>query len=296
MKIIIFADCMRVVAKIVAMMTLLMVSGCGSWSGFRADDKVVARVGADYLYGAELRASMPSGLVGQDSINFAQSFISKWITSRLKITEAERIFSESESDIDRLVEEYRRSLLVRKLDQHYLDSAPMVEITDDAIEEYYAKNKGDFRVTVPMVKGEIVVIPDDYRRREQLLKLFNASKAELKQDFAELCRKNNFTYSQFESWISFTDYLGNLPLLRTSRHEELLDSRRLHQIHYDKSYYYYRITEALKVGEIMPLELARENIRQILINRNRADVVRSHEEQALNKALTSGHARIYSEQ
>lgn len=284
---------MRIVVKIVAMLALLLVSACGSWSGLRADDKVVARVGTAYLYGADLRASMPSGLSKQDSINFAQSFISKWITNRLKIEEAERLFSDTGSDIDRLVEEYRRSLLVRKLDQHYLESSPMVEITDEAIEEYYSKHKGDFRVTVPMVKGEIVVIPDDYRRREQLLKLFNAKKSELQRDFAELCLKNNFPYLQFESWVSFTDYLGNLPLLRNSRHEALLDSRKLHQIHYDKSYYYYRITHALKVGEVMPLELARENIRQILISRNRADVVRSHEEQTLNKALTSGHARIY---
>jgi len=287
---------MRRFSEIAIVVLLLACAGaCGSWSGFRADDELVARVGTSYLYRSELAASMPSGIAAKDSVGYAQALIDKWIVGQLKQQEAEKLFSQSEADIDRLVEEYRRSLLMHKLDQHYLEAESYPEITDKDIASYYNSHKGDFRISQPMVKGEIFTIASDYRRREQLLKLHNSKREKEREDFVEICRKNNFTLLQFTEWVPFADYITNLPLLRTSRHNEMLESRKLHQILYDKTYYYYRITDVLKSGDTMPLDMAKEYIRQILINRHRADVVHRHEKQILNSAMSSGHAKIYNQ-
>ena len=58
------------------------------------------------------------------------------------------------------------------------------------------------------------------------------------------------------------------------------------------------ITESclkLKVGDAMPLEMAKENIRQILTNAHNAEVVARHEEEIKTKALSMGEAEIYKE-
>ncbi len=285
----------RIFEIAIVVMVLACAGSCNSWSGYKADDEMIARVGTSYLYRSELAASMPSGITAKDSINYSQVFIDKWIIGQLKQQEAEKIFSQSEADIDRMVEEYRRSLLVHRLDRHYLDAEPCSDITDKEIAAYYNSHKSDFRLSQPMVKGEIVAISESFRRREQMLKWFESSKSEHREDFAELCRKNNFLYLQFEEWVSFSDFLQNLPLLRTSRHEELLGSRKTQKIHYDKIYYYFRITNALKVGDTMPLEMAKENIKQILINRHRADVIHRQEKRIMENALSSGHAKIYNQ-
>ena len=78
------------------------------------------------------------------------------INGTIKQQEAEKLFTQSESDIDRLVEEYRRSLLVNRLDRHYIESAPCGEISEKRIADYYNTHKADFLVKQPMVKGEIV--------------------------------------------------------------------------------------------------------------------------------------------
>ncbi len=286
---------MRIFCKIsVVVSALVMCVGCNSWSGFKADDEMVARVGTSYLYRSELASAMPSGIAAQDSINYSQAYISKWIVGQLKQQEAEKLFTQSESYIDRLVEEYRRSLLVHRLDRHYLEAEPCAEITDKDIVSYYNAHKSDFRISQPMVKGEIVAIGESFRRREQMLKWFDSSKAEHRADFVELCRKNNFLHLQFEEWVVFSDFLSNLPLLRNARHDEMLSNRKTQKIHHDKTYYYFRITSALKVGDTMPLEMAKENIRQILINRHRADVIHRQEERIMNNAFSSGHAKIYN--
>ena len=279
----------------IALALLACVGACNSWSGFKADDEMIARVGTAYLYRSELASSMPSGIAAADSANYSRTFISKWIVAQLKQQEAEMLFSQSESDIDKLVEEYRRSLLVHRLDQHYLAAEPCGEITDAEISAYYKAHLSDFRISQPMVKGEIVAIGDSFRRREQMLKWFESSKAEHREDFVESCRKNNFLHLQFEEWVSFSDFLSNLPLLRTSQHDGMLGNRKVQKIHYDKTYYYFRITNALRVGDAMPLEMAKENIKQILINRHRADVIHRQEERIRNAAFNSGHAKIYNQ-
>lgn len=285
---------MRVFRQIAAVISLLACAGgCTSWSGFKADDEVIARVGTTYLYRSALSVSMPSGITANDSVNYTKAFISKWIVEQLKQQEAEKLFSQSEASIDKLVEEYRRSLLVHRLNRHYLETEPCPEITDKDIVEYYNSHKSDFRISQPMVKGEIVAIDESFRRREQMLKWFNSSKASYREDFVELCRKNNFLHLQFEEWVSFSDFLSNLPLLRTSRHDGLLDNRKVQKILHNKTYYYYRITSVLKVGDTMPLDMAKENIRQILINSHCSEVIHRHENIIMKNALSSGHAKIY---
>ncbi len=254
---------------------------------------MIARVGTAYLYRSELSSSMPSGIAGADSINFSQAFIEKWIVGQLKLQEAEKLFSQSESDIDRLVEEYRRSLLVHRLDRHYLEAEPCGEITDKDIASYYNANKLNFRISQPMVKGEIFAVDEKFRRREQLLKWFESGKAEHREDFVESCRKNNMMYLQFDEWVSFSDFLSNLPLLRTAKNNELLGNRKTQRIHHDKTYYYFRITNVLRAGDTMPIEMAKENIRQILINRHCMGVLNRQEERIKSNALSSGHAKIY---
>ena len=290
---IIFDARMCIIAKIAVVTMALVLGACNSWSGYRADDEMVARVGTTYLYRSELSQSMPSGIAAQDSVNYAHTVIDKWIVGQLKQQEAEKLLSQSQSDIERLVEEYRRSLLVHRLDQHYLDSEPCDDITDKDITTYYNSHKADFRISQPMVKGEIFVIDEKFRRREQMVKWFESSKSENREDFVELCRKNNFLHLQFDEWVTYSDFLSNLPILRTSQHEGFLANRKTQRIHHDKQYYYFRITNALRVGDTMPLEMTADNIKQILINRHRVEVLRRQEERIMNNAISSGHAKVY---
>lgn len=279
-------DILLCVAMMVTVSCVPRLDGTG-------EDAVIARVGSNYLEVSDLRKVLPQGITGADSASYADAYVSKWMVSQLKLNEAESLFSSSQEDIDRMVEEYRRSLFMRKIDQHYLDAELDESVTDAEIAAYYNAHKGDFRVTGPMVKGTIVVVRDDYRRRDQLLKMMTSKREEQRQDFEQLCRKNNFQLVKYEEWVDFAEFVSHLPLTRSSHHETLLSKREVQRIHASNSYYCFVITDALRAGDTMPLYMARENIRRILINRRCADIVRRHEEQLLQSALSSGHARTY---
>lgn len=273
---------------------LLVFAGCSSYRGFRADDEAVARVGSAYLYRSELAALMPKGVAAADSVNCSDAIISRWIVTQLKQIEAEKLFETSSRDIEKLVEEYRRSLLVQRLDRHYLDKEPCGEISEEKIAEYYNAHKADFKVKQPMVKGEIISMNENYRRRKQMTEWFKSSSGEQRKDFEESCRKDKVELLKFEEWVLFSDFLSNLPLLRNANHDNMLGNRNVQQIHHDRTYYHYRISAVLNVGDAMPLGMAKDNIRQILTNSHTAEVLRRYEEKMERGAITSGEAEIFN--
>ena len=286
---------MRTKFQIIVLVSVLLACvGCSSHRGLRADDEAVARVGSAYFYRSELAALMPEGVAAADSVNCSNAIISKWMVAQLKQKEAEMLFESSSRDIEKLVEEYRRSLLVQRLDRHYLEKEPCGEISEQKVAEYYNAHKADFKVKQPMVKGEIVALGENNRRRKQLAEWFSSATGEKRVDFEEICRKEKISHLKFSEWVLFSDYLSNLPLLRNANHDGMLGNRSIQQIHHNKVYYYYRITAVLNVGDTMPLELAAGNIREILTKSHNAEVLRRHEEKMEKSALSSGNAEIFN--
>lgn len=254
---------------------------------------IVAKAGRNTLTAEDIAQAVPQGLSGSDSVSYVDSYIDKWIIRQLKLQEAELIFSSSESDIDRMVEDYRQSLLIRKIEQYYLEKDSDFQITDADIEAYYNSNKSDFRLSSPVVKGYIVNFPEKYRRKDWLLSMMTSKKSDAMKDFEQVCLKNNFRLVKYDEWVDFNEYLANLPLLRSAKHDALLEKRDVQQILYNHAYYCFRITNVLSAGEPMPLFMAKDKIVRILTNRRQGEVIRSNEQRVRSNAEQNGQVKIY---
>lgn len=256
----------------------------------------IARVGRTTLTADDIAQAVPKGITGQDSVSYVGSYVDKWIIRQLKLQEAELIFSSSEGDIDRMVEEYRQSLLIRKIEQYYLDKDVNFDITDDDIANYYNSHKSDFRLSSPVVRGYVVSIPERYRRKDWLLKKMGSAKSMSDDKFKEaeqICLKSNFKLDKYEEWVDYAEFLAHLPLLRTDSHDKLLAKRDVQQIRHNSSYYCFRITDVLKAGEPMPLFMAKDKIVRILINRRHGEIIRQNEERIRQNAENNGLIKIY---
>ena len=286
---------MKIWNYISVLVVLLLATSCREASTFFGYDTIV-RVGRNSLSSADISAAVPKGLSGADSVSYVASYIDKWIIRQLKLQEAELIFSSSESDIDRMVEEYRQSLLIRKIEQYYLDKDDDFQITDEQIETYYNNHKSDFRLTKAVVKGYIVSFPDKFRRKDWLLQMMRSSKGmsdDKFKEFEQVCLKNNFRMVKCDEWVESTEFWANLPLLRTANHDKRLSERGVQQIHYDATCYAFRITDVLNTGETMPLFMAKDKIVSILTKRRKGEIVRQNEERIRQNADNNGLIKIY---
>jgi len=136
---------MNLRAKITVAAGALLLAGCREMPRYFSGDETVARAGGRELRMRDVRKVIPQGLTGGDSAAYVKMYVDRWVRKQLKLQEAEILFSESAGDIDRMVEEYRQALLIRKLDQHYVDRSVDTVFTDDEIVALLQRPQGRFQ-------------------------------------------------------------------------------------------------------------------------------------------------------
>ena len=287
---------MRRLVDILLFVALLGVTSCRELPDYLVGDDTIARVGRNELTLADMADVMPSNLQGEDSVVFVKQYVDKWIVRQLKVEEADRLFSGSEKDIERLVEDYRQSLLTGKVDQYYVDEQMGGDFTDEDIAEYYNTHKSDFTLDRTLVKGRIVCFPASYRLSKKLMEQMRKAATSQSDDktFSEVCQKNGFLVVDNRSeWVNFADFLANLPTTRTQEYDHLLDKLGVQEMKANDLRYYFDFTSVCRKGNVAPLEVVSENIRRILVTQRRSEIIKAHEESIVKNAVNEGHVRIY---
>lgn len=288
---------MNLRAKIAVAAGVLLLAGCRELPRYFAGDTTIARAGGKDLRLGDVRSVVPQGLSGDDSAAFMKVYIDRWVLKQLKLQEAETLFSSSAGDIDKMVEEYRQALLIRQLDQHYVDRSIDTVFTADEIAAYYNAHKADFKLDRTIVKGRIVRFGEGYRQAAKFKTLMGARSEAQQQDFRDICEKNDFTVDDFrDQWIDFPEFLSYLPTLRSQSYDSVLATAAVQEMRDSHAHYYFQIDAVLREGEPIPLERLRGTIRRILFNQRKGEIIRAHEEELCARASEMGEVKIFADE
>lgn len=287
---------MRRIINISLCAALLTLISCRELPDYLVGSNTLARVGRNELSITEVKQAIPSNLRGEDSIAFAKHYVDKWLVRQLKIEEADELFPGSVNDIEKMVEDYRQTLLTGKVDQYYVDKLMNNELSDKDIADYYNTHKSDFTLDRTLVKGRILRFDGAYRQSKRLkeqMRKASASPTDAKT-FSDVCEKNGFVLTDYRSeWINFSDFLANLPTTRSQDYDPLLDKMDIQEMEANGARYYFDFTSVCRKGNVAPLESVSENIRRILLTQRRSEIIKTHEEEIVKRASDEGHARIY---
>ena len=262
--------------------------------GDGAELDIVATVDNKTLLSSDIKRDMPKELSGVDSVTFAKMYIENWVLNQLKMRRAEEVLSSHQADIERLVEGYRQSLIMRQLDQYYIDNTIDLDITDKQLSAYYRANSASFKLDHDKVRGVVVKAPKNFRN---ISTLTTALKGVAKRGNAEevraLCEKHNLQFSDLTmQWVTYSDFLSNLPTERSSSYTALLSKSGVQQMSSDGAVFYFVIVDVARKGEVAPLECVREDIRRRLYAERRADIVGRYEAELKRDAISSGRVMV----
>lgn len=290
---------MHRLVKIFSLAAVVATVSCRELPDYLVSDTTIARVGRNELKTSDIAEVIPAGLAGADSVSFVKLYVDKWLVRQLKVEEADRLFSGSERDIEKLVEDYRQSLLMRKVDQYYVDEQMSTDFTDKDIADYYNTHKSDFILDRTLVKGRILRFDASYRQSKKLMEQMREAVTSQTgaKTFSDVCEKNDFLLVDNRSeWVSFSDFLCNLPTTSQQDYQSLLDKSGIQEMKANDARYYFDFTSVCRKGNVAPLEMVSDKIRRILLAQRRSEIIRLHEEQIVSEAVSSGHARIYGEE
>ena len=283
--------------QIVTLTLALSVTACRNSNvqmGDGADKDVVATVDNKILYSSDIKEAMPLGLSSVDSVTFAKMYIENWVLNQLKMRRAEEVLSSNQADIERLVEGYRQSLMMRQLDQYYIDNAIDLEITDKQLSAYYRANSACFKLDHDKVRGVVVKTSKNFRNTSTLSTALNGiAKRGDTEEVRALCEKHNLQLSDLTAqWVTYADFLSNLPTERSSSYASLLGKSGVQHMSSDDAHFYFILLDVARKGEVAPLECVKEDIRRRLYAERRADIVSNYEAELKQDAIASGRVTV----
>ncbi len=271
---------------------LLALVSCRDFHVNFVGGTVVAEVDGKQLMLSELDGVVPKEYQGADSVAFVDVYIDKWILRQVKLREAERIFVNSEVDIEALVKEYRQLLLIKRLDEHCVSSSLDTIYSDNQIANYYQNNSSNFRLNSRIAKGEVLRVPLDSDQTKKLESLMESNSESKRADMISICEKNDFAYVDLSaSWVEDNQILDLLPLVRGEHTDKLLSQRGVHHMSDGGYDYYYQIFDNKDVGDVAPLEWVRSTIRTILITERQQALIKGNEDQLTQQAQEEGVVR-----
>ena len=113
---------------------LLLSAGCDIAFKHKHDKGALLEVAGEYLYKSDLEQIIPPNSSPEDSAIIADRFIRQWAIDILMYEKAQRNIANTK-EIESLVEDYRKSLLVHEYEQQLINRR-MEPVPEEEMQEY----------------------------------------------------------------------------------------------------------------------------------------------------------------
>lgn len=253
----------------------------------------IAKVYGYSLYESDLAGLIPPGTPIKDSTFLAANYIDSWVRKRLLIYQAEQNLTPRQQDFTKKLEEYRNSLLIYAYETELIHQKLDTIVEESEIENYYLRNKSSFQLRHNMVKVVYVVLPQESKEKVRLRKLLNSTENIPSMTIEELARQHaNSYFIGDETWVRFDDLLAQVPI-ETYNQELFLQNNRYIEFDDKPFTYLIRFKDFIISESISPLEIEAENIRSIIINKRKQELLRKLHEELYEQALKDKVFELY---
>lgn len=272
----------------------LLLASCTDTKTAAVADKgpLVAQVYAYRLYNSELAEMIPDGTSAADSLRMASNLINTWVHEMVLLHKAEQNLAAKAKNVEKQLQDYRNSLITYAYEKELVRQKLDTNVTPAEIETYYQSNQQNFELKDNIIK--VIYVKVD-KKAPQLPRLRNLCKSDKPQDLQELdkyCRQ--FAQNYFldeDSWLFFDDLLKEIPI-ETYNKELFLENNRYIEVADSASLYFVNIKGFKIKNSISPLAFEKENIRNIILNKRKQELVERMKKDIYREAVENGEIQV----
>ncbi|MCB0505286.1 MAG: peptidyl-prolyl cis-trans isomerase [Cyclobacteriaceae bacterium] len=286
--------------SLLALFTLTVLCSCELLQVKKQDEtkppekKPVARVHNAYLYETDLEGIVPEGTSKTDSAGRVAIYINNWVRKQLLIDEAKAKIDFDEADIQRKILDYRYSLIAYQYQAYYINQHLDKNVSEEEIQEYYNANLDNFPLKQNIIRGKYVKMASSVPKIGDVKKLIFSTQEKNKEKLQELCFGYAANYTLEDSvWINFDDLVKGSPFAEIPNTVQFLRNRKYAEASDDTYKYFLVITEYKKTDDIAPLDVVRDQIRDIIINKRKIALAKDLEKEVYNEAIKQNSFEIY---
>ncbi len=252
----------------------------------------IVSVGNRYLTREMLDQVIPDGLSPRDSSAFADAYVRHWAEDELVYDVAQKNIPDVER-IENLVDRYRRELFVHEYQKQILSEKLDAEISDDAVKNYYRTHLDKFVLKTPIVKGLFLKVAETTPELKNLKKWYRVKDHASVENIEKYTLHNIINYDYFyDRWVSFDEVMSAIPYTVTDANR-FLQTHTFLEINNEGYWYLLNISDYLPAGAHMPLDFARTQIEEILLNQKRMDFLHQMNKELYQEALENRKIKYY---
>lgn len=254
-------------------------------AGIRANTDLgdeIASVGRQKLYAVDVANAIPSGMTAEDSIIHANTFTDKWIRESVVLAQAEKTLGDS-INIDKLVDDYRKSLLIYHYELYVIEDQLDTVITADNYQKAYEEQKDQFLLQSPVFYFTYFRIPENTKLIDRF---FSNWRSQRQSEVKSYLKKHNITVvtdtTMYYTYQMLTERLGRT-LTATQ-----FNAKRQYQYNQDGYEHFIQLEDYKESGSVAPLDYIKESIRKKILFDRKKELLKKHKNQLYSTAFQRG--------
>ncbi len=254
----------------------------------------VARVHNAFLYKTDLEGMVLAGTSNEDSIARVERYVNNWVRKQLLIDEAKSKIDFDEADLERKILNYRYSLIAYQYQTYYINQHIDKNVNEEEILSYYGAHQDNFPLKQNIIRGKFVKVSVKAPKINRVKRLLLSSREKDHETLQEYCFGNATDFTLVDSvWINYDDLVRGSPFAETPNTVQFLRNRKYAEAKDDTFKYFLKISEYKKTDDIAPLDVVKDQIVDIIINKRKIALAENLEKEVYNEAKKQNSFEIY---
>ena len=271
------------------LIVLLCVAGCLVGNiltscNKKAKEKPLLRVFDNYLYPSDIEGLVSGNVSAEDSIAIIDNYINQWILQMVVLDKAENNINKR---FEKELQDYKNSLITYEYEQSIVKQLLDTNVGDNEIQQYYERNKENFTLKNNIVRMVYVKIEKDSPSLSKIKKLMFTNKEFTEEVVVDIQKLASIHAEEYffdtEVWLPFSDFQRIVPV-ETYNEEMYIKQNRQISISDDSCTYLARILEFKIVDDISPLSFEYSNIKNIILNKRKIEIIERMQRDLLRTA------------
>lgn len=266
---------------------MLLAGACGKPQYDHKGRTPLVELDGNFLYQEDLAAVQPVGQSKDDSLLFAEHYIRNWAEDILLYEKAQNNIPDN-AEIEQLVKNYRKALIMHVYQQSLIQEKLAEEITEADLQTYYDTNKDVFKAEAPLMKGLFIKVPLTSPGIGRVRQWYKDERQSAVEHLEKYSLQNAVKYEYFyDKWIPASEILSLMPL-----REEKVDAyfaKNRHVELKDTAYWYFlNVSDYIPTGGQEPYEAARSAVSEMVVNRKQVEFLNQVKGDLYKEAVEDG--------
>lgn len=287
---------MKKKAIIILAMAALLAAGfsacrSGGEEAPQKEDRLLAKAYNKSLYLSELDGMIPEGTSSADSNLIISAYVNRWVREALILYEAERNIP-NDLNIDKLVRDYRASLIRANYERIMVEELLDSTITQAELIDFYERNKEQYQLETPIVRCYFIKVPLPVPEGNDLRRWWNNPSEENYEKLVAYCNKYAVAHHLEDSTWHKVDYIAMLLPPGTITNDNISAKREFTQR--DGEYqFYFKLFEVKNRKEIAPLSYIEDQARKVILHNRKIKLLEDEQEEIYERELRRKNVALY---